>query len=192
MPCVACRNRLSKEDAVMPRSKSRALLGVVAAVALSASGAFGGAQGTGKTTGAAAGGTVTGQFTVNGKSVPLVSAVVRATKDSFDSSKTGYTLVLSDAKGLPDKYGSLDKVTAGTLHYIELTLGHDQSVYGAMLHHNGFKGLTLTSAGSIKLEAVKYGPDALAGKVYMAAPKTFEGETYQFTATFSAPVEKEK
>ena len=31
----------------------------------------------------------------------------------------------------PDKYGSLDKVTAGTLHYIELTLGHDKSVYGA-------------------------------------------------------------
>jgi hypothetical protein len=174
----------------MLRWNSRLLLGVVA-MALSASGAVGSAQGTAKTTGATAGGTATGQFTVNGKSATFVSAVVKATKDSFDSSKTGYALVLSDVKGLPDKYGSLDKVTAGTLHYIELTLGHDKSVYGAMLHHNGFKGNTMSSAGSIKLEAEKFGPDALAGKVYMAA-KTFEGVTYQFTATFRAPIEKEK
>jgi hypothetical protein len=175
----------------MPRSNSRLLLGGIAALALSVSGALVGAQGTGKTTGAAVGGTATGQFTVNGKSVTLVSAVVKATPDSFDSSKTGYTLVLSDVKGLPDKYGSLDKVTAGTLHYIELTLGHDKSVYGAMLHHNGFKNNTLSSAGSIKLEAATFGPDALAGKIDMPA-KTFEGATYQFTATFRAPVEKEK
>ena len=175
----------------MPRSDSRVLLGVVAAMALSALGTVGGAQGTGKSTGAAAGGTATGQFIVNGKSATFVSAVVKATKDSFDSTKTGYTLVLSDVKGLPDKYGSLDKVTAGQLHFIEVTLGHDKSVYGAMLHHNGFKGNTMSSAGSIKLEAEKFGPDVLAGKVYMAA-RTFEGATYQFTATFSAPVEKEK
>ena len=175
----------------MPRSNSRLLLAVVAAMALSAPGAIGGAQGTGKTTGAAAGGTVTGQFTVNGKSVTFVSAVVKATKDSFDSSKTGYTLVLSDVKGLPDKYGSMDKITAGTLHYIELTLGHDKSVYGAMLHHNGLKNNVVSSAGGIKLEAETFGPNALAGKVSMAA-RTFEGATYQFTATFRAPVEKEK
>jgi hypothetical protein len=175
----------------MPRSNSRFLLGVVAAMALSASGAVWGAQGTGKTTGAAAGGTATGKFTVNGKSVTFVSAVVKATKDSFDSSKTGYMLVLSDVKGLPDKYGSLDRVAAGTLHFIEVTLGHDKSVYGALLHHNGLKDNTVSSAGTIKLEAEKFGPDALAGKVYMPA-RTFEGATYEFTATFSAPVEKEK
>jgi hypothetical protein len=175
----------------MPRSNSRLVLGVVVAMALSASGAVGGAQGTGKTTGAAGGGTATGQFIVNGKSAPLVSAVVTATKDTFDSTKTGYMLVLSDVKGLPDKYGSLDKVTGGTLHYIDVTLGHDKSVYGVLLHHNGFKGNTMSSAGTIKLEAETFGPDVLAGKVYMPA-KTFEGVTYQFTATFRAPIEKEK
>jgi hypothetical protein len=176
----------------MPRSNSRLLLGVVAAMALSASGAVWGAQEKGKAIGAAAGGTATGQFTVNGKSATFTSAVAKATVDSFDSSKTGYTLILSDVKGLPDKYGSLDKVTAGTLHYIELTLGHDKSVYGAMLHHSGFKNQQMSSAGNIKLEVEKFGPDVLAGKVYTAAPRTFEGVTYQFTATFKAPVEKEK
>ena len=176
----------------MPGWNSRLVLGVVAGVALSASGGVWGAQGTGRATGAAAVGTATGQFTVNGKAVAFTSAVARATKDSFDPSKTGYTLVLSDVKGLPDKYGSLDKVTAGTLHYIELTLGHDRSVYGAILRHSGFKDQVMTSAGNITLEVEKFGPDVLVGKVYTAAPRTFEGTTFQFTATFNARVEKDK
>ena len=175
----------------MPKSNSWLLLGVVAAMGLSAWAAVSGAQGQGKVIAGAAGGTATGQFTVNGKSVTFTSAVVKATVDSFDSGKTGYTVVLSDVKGLPDKYGSLDKVTAGTLHYIELTLGHDRSVYGAMLHHSAFKNHHVSSAGGIKLEVEKFGPDVLAGKVYMA-PRTFDGATYQFTATFKAPVLKEK
>ena len=181
-------------------SNSRLVLGVMAAVALSASAAvwartepLGGraAQDKGKGAGAATGGTATGTFTVNGKSATLTSASAKATPDSFDSKKTGYTLVLSDVKGLPDKYGNLDKVAAGTLHYIQLTLGEDKSVYGAILRHSGFKDQTMTSAGNIKLEVEKFGPDVLAGKVSMA-PRTAEGATFQFTATFRAPVEKEK
>ena len=142
----------------MPKSNSWLFLGVVAAMALTASGIVWGAQGKGKAISAAAGGTATGQFTVNGKSVTFTSAVAKATADSFDSSKTGYTLALSDVKGLPDKYGSLDKVTAGTLHYIELTLGHDKSVYGAMLHHSGFKNHLMSSAGNINLEVENWAP----------------------------------
>src|SRR5262245_17624760 len=177
----------------MTSSTFRLALGAVAVLALAASGTVRGAQGTGKAAaGAAAGGTATGQFTVNGKTATLTSAVAKATPDSFDSSKTGYTLVLSDVKGLPDKYGSGDKVSAGTLHYIELSLGHDQGVYGAMLHHKGFKNEQISSAGGIKLEVKTYGPDVLAGKVYMAEPRTFDGSTFQFTATFKAPVAKEK
>ena len=171
----------------MRRANLRLLLGVVAAIGLSAWGAYG----QGKATGAASGGTATGEFSVNGMSVTFTSAVVRATPDSFDASKTGYTLVLSDVKGLPDKYGSIDKVAAGTLHYIELTLGNDKSVYGAILHHSAFKNNVMTSAGGIKLEAQTFGPDVLAGKVY-TAPRTFEGTTYQFTATFKVTVEKAK
>jgi hypothetical protein len=172
----------------MRRSNSWLLLGVVAAIGLSAWGA----HGQGKVIGAAAGGTATGEFIVNGKSVTFTSAVAKGTADSFDSSKTGYALVLSDVKGLPDKYGSMDKVAAGTLHYIELTLGHDKSVYGAMLHHSAFKNHVMSSAGGIKLEVETFGPDVLAGKVYTAAPRTFEGATYQFKATFKVPVEKAK
>ena len=50
----------------------------------------------------------------------------------------------------------------------------------------------MTSAGNIKPEVEQFGPDVLAGKVYTAAPTTFEGATFQFTATFNARVEKEK
>jgi hypothetical protein len=139
---------------------------------------------------AGAGGTATGQFTVSGKAVTFASASAKATPDTFDSSKTGYTLILSDVKGLPDPYGSIDKVAAGTLHYIELTIGHEKQVYGAMLHHHGFKNDFLSKAGGIKLEVQAFGPDVLAGKVYMGEPGNFDGTTYQFTATFKTPIAK--
>ena len=176
----------------MAKANSWFLLGVIVAIGLCVSGGVQAAQGQAKTAGAAADGTATGQFTVNGKNVAFTSAVAKVTADSFDPSKKGYTLVLSDLKGFPDKYGSLDKVTAGTLHYIELTLGNDKSVYGAMLHHNGFKKGQMSSAGGIKLEVEKFGPDILAGKVYTSAPRTLDGDTYQFTATFTATIQKEK
>src|SRR5262245_10954719 len=176
----------------MPTSNSRLFLGVVTAMTLSASAAVWAAQSKGKTGGAAPTGTATGQFTVNGKSATFTSAVAKATADSFEPTKTGYTLILSDVKGLPDKYGSLDKVTAGTLHFIELTLGADKSVYGAILRHSAFKNGSMTAAGGIKLEVTQYGPDVLVGKVSTTAPKTIDGTTVQFTATFKAPVEKEK
>ena len=174
----------------MLTSNSRLVLGVVTAIVLSASAGAWAAQAKGKGA-AATGGTATGQFTVNGKSASLTSAVAKATADSFDATKTGYTLILSDVKGLPDKYGSIDKVAAGTLHYVQLTLGSDKSVYGAILRHSGFKDQVMTSAGSIKLEVQTFGPDVLAGKAYMA-PRTADGATYQFTATFRAPIDKEK
>ena len=174
----------------MAMSNSRIVLGVVAAMALSAAAVWAG-QAKGKGAAAATGGTATGQFTANGKTATLTSAAAKTTPDSFDSTKTGYTLILSDVKGLPDKYGSLDKVTAGTLHYVQLTLGHDKSVYGAILRHAGFKDQVMTSAGNIKVEMQTFGPDVLAGKAYMA-PRTADGQTYTFTATFKAPIEKEK
>jgi hypothetical protein len=176
----------------MTHSNPRRVLGVAAAMALAASVVAWGAQGTGKPAAGAAAGTATGQFTVNGKTATLKSATAKATADTFDASKTGYTLVLSDVPGLPGPYGSTDKVSAGTLHYIELTLGHDKSVYGAMLYHHGFKNDQMSKSGGIKLEVQTFGPDVLAGKVYMAEPGDFDGTRYNFTATFKAPITKAK
>ena len=42
------------------------------------------------------------------------------------------------------------------------------------------------------MEPQSLGPDVLAGKVYMAEPSTFDGDTYQFTATFKASIAKKK
>ena len=176
----------------MSKANSWLLMGVVVAVGVSAWSAASHAEAQGRAAAGAAANTATGQFTVNGKAVTLTSSVARTVRDSFEPTKTGYTLILSDVKGLPDKYGSLDKVTAGTLHFIELTLGADKSVYGAILHHSAFKNGSMTASGGIKLDVEKYGPDVLVGKVSTTAPKTVDGTTVQFTATFTAQVEKEK
>jgi hypothetical protein len=40
---------------------------------------------------------------------------------------------------------------------IELTLGHDESVYAAVLHHGGFKNQEMTSARNISSAGVDHG-----------------------------------
>jgi hypothetical protein len=170
----------------MTISKSRRALRAAALVALATSGAVWAAPEAAKP----AGGTASGQFTVNGKAAAFKTATAKATADSFEPSKTGYELVLSDVPGLPGPYGSNDEVSAGKLHYIQLTIGHDKSVYGAMLYNHGFKNDQMSKAGGIKLELQTFGPDVLAGKVYLAEPGNFDGATYNFTATFKAPITK--
>lgn len=139
-------------------------------------------------------GTAAGEWTVNGDKAVLKYAFVQATRDSFDAKKTGYTLILSDVAWDPKDFHAADHVKDGTLHYIELTLGAGKQVYGSMLYHRALKDISyLSSAGSgVVLEAEPFGPDVIAGKVYMEAPEDGMGGRRYYAATFRAKVVKEK
>ena len=138
-------------------------------------------------------GKAAGEFTVNGQTARLAYAYATAEEDHFEKGKTGYSVILSDQPWNPRDYNQLDKVKAGTLHYVELTIGAKGRIYGTMLHHRAFEHATMSSAGSgHEFEAEKIGPDVIAGRAYLEGPQKAAGETFYYAAAFRAPVEKAK
>lgn len=132
-----------------------------------------------------------GEFTVNGQTAKLLYVRAVAEPDSFDKTKTAYRVTLSDQPWNPKDYNQMDKVKAGTLHYLELSIGGKNQIYGAMMHHRGFKNETMSSAGSgHTFEAEKMGPDVIAGRAYLEGPQDAMGEKFYYAATFRAAVEK--
>jgi hypothetical protein len=136
-------------------------------------------------------GKAVGEFTVNGQTAKLLYAFATAEPDSFDKTKTAYRVILSDAPWNPKDYSQNDKVKAGTLHYVELSIGGKNQIYGTMLYHRAFKNNSMSSAGAgHTFEAEKLGPDVVAGRAYLEGPQSAAGEIFYYAATFRAPVAK--
>jgi hypothetical protein len=132
-----------------------------------------------------------GEFTANGQTAKLLYARAVAEPDSFDKTKTAYRVTLSDQPWNPKDYNQMDKVKAGSLHYVELSIGGKNQIYGAMMHHRGFKNEVMSSAGSgHTFEAETLGPDVVAGRAYLEGPQDAMGEKFYYAATFRAVVEK--
>lgn len=138
-------------------------------------------------------GKAVGEFTVNGQTAKLLYARAVAQPDSFDKTKTGYSVTLSDVPWNPKEYNQNDKVKAGTLHYLELSIGGKNQIYGTMLYHRAFGNGMMSSAGAGHTFLMeKLGPDVVAGRVFLEGPQSAAGETFYYAATFRANVEKGK
>jgi hypothetical protein len=136
-------------------------------------------------------GKAAGEFTANGQTAKLSYAYAYALPDSFDKTKTAYHVILSDVLWNPKDYNERDRVTAGTLHYIELTIGADKRIDGTMMYHRALKqGLMSSAGGQHKFEAEKIGPDFIAGRAYLEGPEDALGEKIYYAAAFRAPVDK--
>jgi hypothetical protein len=136
-------------------------------------------------------GKAVGELTVNGQSAKLLYAYAYATPDSFEKGKTAYHVILSDVPWNPKDYSQNDRVKAGTLHYIDITIGANKQINGTMLYHRAFKQNSISSAGGQhKLEAEKLGPDVVAGRAYVGAPESALGENFYYAAAFRAAVDK--
>jgi hypothetical protein len=136
-------------------------------------------------------GKAVGEFTVQGQTAKLLYAYATAGPDTFDKTKTAYHVILSDIPWNPKEYNQLDRVKAGTLHYVELTIGSDKGINGTMLYHRGFKTETMSSAGAgHTFEPEKIGPDVIAGRAFLEGPQNPMGETFYYAATFRAAISK--
>jgi hypothetical protein len=136
-------------------------------------------------------GKAVGEFTANGQMAKLSYAYAYATPDSFDKTKTAYHVILSDVAWNPKDYNQNDRVKAGTLHYIELSIGSDKRIDGTMMYHRALKqGLMSSAGGQHKLDTEKIGPDFVAGRAYLEGPENALGENIYYAAAFRAPVDK--
>ena len=130
-----------------------------------------------------------GEFTVKGKTVPLKYAFARTFPDS--SGQARIEVILPDAPWNSNDSNPMDRVKAGTLHFVKLSIGPDKAVTGAVLNHRELeKGFLGSAGGQHRFEPEKFGPDIISGRAYMEAPEEALGQTYYYAVTFKAAIEK--
>jgi hypothetical protein len=136
---------------------------------------------------------VSGTFTVGRETIALKHVTVAAVPDSFLKGQTAYKVTLSDAPIADGDFARRDKVKAGQLHYLELTIGADKVVYSGMIFHKGLGAMSYVSlVGPHVFEGTTFGPTEVAGKLFVRKPVEvgMEDTPLSYSAEFRAPVRK--
>jgi hypothetical protein len=139
-------------------------------------------------------GTARGKLTVAGKTTPLSYAYARAQKGFFDKAKDDVLVILSDVPipetALGDEFARHRMASEGKLHAVEVVLNSEkQAVSGGLLHDafsktNGY----VSVAGMHEFKPTIFDGKQVAGSLGMDKPNEFMGNTFEYSATFSAPV----
>jgi hypothetical protein len=136
-------------------------------------------------------GKASGELAVNGVTARLQHALARALPDPSDPARLSYQITLSDAPWSPKDGQTADRIRAGTLHLVRVTIGPDRQVRRIKLFHRGLENGVLDGAAGIQVfEADRFGPDIVSGRIYMEAPESSGNQTYYYAATFKAVVEQ--
>jgi len=136
-------------------------------------------------------GKAAGEFTVEGKTSKLQYAYAREQPDSTDPSKKGYEVTVSDVPWNPNEPDLLRRVRAGTIHFIQFAISAEKRATGVTLNNDGFdpEAIRVVLIQPV-FELDKFGPDIVSGKAWMETFEESRGQTYYFSATFRALVEK--
>jgi len=141
-----------------------------------------------------AAGTASGQLTVGGVTTPLTHAYARAAKGFFDPSKEDVLVILSDVpiaeEALEDEFARHNLAAEGKLHAIEVTLNADKEPIGGGLLHEAFSKMQgyVSITGMHQFEAKTFEPSLVEGKLFMSKPSEFLKTSFEYSATFRAPV----
>ena len=142
----------------------------------------------------AADGTVNGTLNISGKKTPLKYVLARTTPNPFDKKKTDVVLLLTDVAIAPadfeGDFGRMKLASDGKLNGVELEIEPENkqiisgTIYSSSLQHGGGQ---VSMTGMHELETTTFTATQIAGKVSMPSHE-FAGSTFQYTATFSAPI----
>lgn len=146
--------------------------------------------------------TASGAVTVNGKSVKLGFVQALEVQDwDYDFKTKKYTpvravrLFLSDAsvEDVEDNFESFLRGREGKLHGVLLTFNaKGEPTEGQLIHQDFPTGaISFSGSGVARFERKSFDWKTIAGKVSTASKQEFQGATYEFNATFSAPIQKE-
>jgi len=139
--------------------------------------------------------TVTGTFTVNGKTVQLKYVYALIKPDMFAKEKDALFVVLSDVPVEEDKlrspFGLFDPAKAGTLHAIEVEFDDEAQPNQGELFNNNFKDAANVSVSGMHKFVPRHfeAGKLIAGKLYVEPQSSFGDEDkWVYSATFSAPI----
>ena len=139
-------------------------------------------------------GTATGTFTVNGKATKLAYAYVRAEPHSPDRTRETVRVTLSNVKLTPAQlefpFGLRGATTAGQVHAVVAEIDATKTVISTMLYDKAF-GMDLVSTAGVsnKFEGT-IDKKAVNGKLYRSGPGESNKVRYDFSVTFTAPIQR--
>jgi len=139
-------------------------------------------------------GTATGTFTVDGKAAKLAYAYATAEPDSSDKSREIVRVTLSDVKLTPAQlefpFGLQGPMKAGQVHAVVAEIDATKKVINTMLYDKAF-GMDLVSQAGVsnKFEGT-IDKKTVTGKLYRSGPGESNKNKYDFSVTFSAPIQR--
>lgn len=149
---------------------------------------------TGAQTGAAES-TVSGKFTVNGKTVELKYVYAFMKPDTFHEEREALFVVLSDAAIEPaqlrDPFGLFTPAREGKLHAIEIMFDEEAQPSSGELYNNNFKDAANVSVSGMHKFVPRHfeAGKLIAGKLYVEPQSSFsEQDKWVYSASFSAPI----
>jgi hypothetical protein len=138
--------------------------------------------------------TVSGTLTVNGKTTTLGFVYAVAQPGFSDKSKEDVRIILSET-ALTDAavLDSAERTTAimlGNLKVVQVVLSADRQAISTVINDPDLP-MSISFAGTPQRVELKTFDDQLVeGRVFLEKPDTFMKATYQFSATFRAPIRR--
>jgi hypothetical protein len=139
-------------------------------------------------------GTASGTLTIAGKTTSLLHAYARTQKGFFDKTKEDILIILSDVaipeEALADQFLRHKMAAEGQLHGVEVVLDSEkQAVSGGLLHKAFAETQGYVSvSGMHQFQAKTFDAKMIEGKLSTRKPDEFMNKTFEYAATFSAPV----
>ncbi|HEY3056248.1 MAG TPA: hypothetical protein VGK31_09995 [Thermoanaerobaculia bacterium] len=132
-----------------------------------------------------------GTLTVNGKTFNLKNAYATNRKNPFDKKKTDVVVILTDKELKPgaqfDEFALMSLPDEG-ISGISFEVDADKRINSGTLFSPSFKKMKqFSSTGNQKLDLTASTKDRIAGTISIK-PDTFFEESFQYSATFDAPI----
>jgi hypothetical protein len=139
-------------------------------------------------------GAASGTLTVGGETTPLRYAYARAEKGFFDPSKEDTRLILSDVplseQALTDEFRRNHMAQDGKLHSVEVVIDAQRRPIAGVLRHAAFSKTQafVSVSGMHTFEPKTFDGRFVEGRLSTERPGEFMDVTFEYAATFRAPV----
>ncbi len=138
-------------------------------------------------------GTVTGSFTVNGKTAQFKHVLALVKEDSFHEGQDDICVYFSDAPmdaAAVREPGAFEGAAEGKVHAIEVCFDENLKPASGQLYHDGFgEGYSMSVSGMHQFIPRFYDGKTLAGRLFVEKYEGLGDDKWSYTATFNAAIQ---
>ncbi len=136
-------------------------------------------------------GTASGRLTVNAVTVPLAHAYANAQPGFFNKKTEDVRVLLSDVPlsetALTDVFELIKLARRNMVHVVEVLIDANGTPISGAIYAQAFDGM-VSATGMHRFTRESLEHTRIAGRLAVPEPHTFIGVTWQYDATFSAPI----